>query len=225
MPLDPDEVELVREAKELKEEITRLKAELQHFQIKQDVDFWRTYADATCKELSNAHSRAVAALSETRRENEGLKAELAEAKDNLIHLDNACWYCANPDIEDPWRHEHEPNGGHWHHRIDPGDGLASDCANSDRLERIFQDVREENAALKASLESAREALRQIAIFKCDPNSVSGNRAKAIAEKALASREQELQQKKSRSEPPGLQTNEISADGKHPYSSREKEHNG
>lgn len=85
---------------------------------------------------------------------ERLQAELAEKSEQLLHIDNACWYCANPDIEDPWRHEHEPNGAHWHHCVDPGDGLPSDCANSERLERIFAEKEKE-------LEQAKERERQL----------------------------------------------------------------
>ena len=49
-----------------------------------------------------------------------------------------CSHCASPYIEAPWRHEHDNKGGHWHHRIDPGDGLADDCGQSELLEQIYQ---------------------------------------------------------------------------------------
>jgi hypothetical protein len=87
---------------------------------------------------------------------ERLTRELEDAKSDLERLDGACWYCANPDIQDPWRHVHADKGGHWHHCIDPGDGLPSDCLNSDRLERIFSE--HGFAELEAANARLREAL-------------------------------------------------------------------
>lgn len=67
------------------------------------------------------------------------------ANDDLM-LKEVCGMCLNPHIEDPWRHVHEVDGeekGHWHHRIDPGDGLVSRCLNSDMLERLFGEQEKE----------------------------------------------------------------------------------
>lgn len=61
-----------------------------------------------------------------------------DAADDLKQLEGSCWACLH--VGDPWRHEHEPDGGHWHHFLDPGDGLPSPCSNSDMLERIFSDA-------------------------------------------------------------------------------------
>ena len=74
-----------------------------------------------------------------------LEQRLGYAEDDLKRWQGACRLCANPDIEDPWRHEHDDKGPHWHHCIDPGDGLPSDCANSDWLERVFQGILERAA--------------------------------------------------------------------------------
>lgn len=96
--------------------------------------------------LSDAQSENVVLrdqISEAWSAHGEMQRQLSDAKDDLKRWDGACWYCATPDIEDPWRHEHEPNGGHWHHCIDPGDGLPSDCANSDRLERVTAELRRE----------------------------------------------------------------------------------
>lgn len=88
------------------------------------------------------NDRHIAAIAELQR-------DLAYARDDLKMFEFACTYCANPDIENPWRHEHPPKGAHWHHRIDPGDGLADDCKHSDRLEEIFGELSE---ALRLSVE-------------------------------------------------------------------------
>lgn len=113
--------------------------------------------------LSDAQSENVVLrdqISEAWSAHGEMQRQLSDAKDDLKRWDGACWYCATPDIEDPWRHEHEPNGGHWHHCIDPGDGLPSDCANSDRLERVTADLRREMAGIiNNTLNEVREQLK------------------------------------------------------------------
>jgi hypothetical protein len=59
--------------------------------------------------------------------------ELANLRDDYAHYEKSCWYCADPDMDDPFRCPE----GHWHHMLDPGDGLLSPCANAERLESIF----------------------------------------------------------------------------------------
>lgn len=59
-------------------------------------------------------------------------------RDDLNTLEKACSYCVqSEDYGDPERHYHEPEGWHWHHYLDPGDGLPSPCANSDLFERLL----------------------------------------------------------------------------------------
>lgn len=59
------------------------------------------------------------------------------ALDDAGMFENACFFCSQPeDYGDPVRHHHEPEGWHWHHYLDPGDGLPSPCENSDLLERV-----------------------------------------------------------------------------------------
>lgn len=64
--------------------------------------------------------------------------ECDRLKDDLDALENVCFHCANADdYGDPVRHFHEPEGWHWHHYLDPGDGLPDPCANSELLERVL----------------------------------------------------------------------------------------
>lgn len=73
-----------------------------------------------------------------------LKQELEDAKDDLLRLEGACWYCLNPEIEPAWRHDHDGNGHfHWHHRIDPGDGLVNHCKHSELYERVWAEAQGE----------------------------------------------------------------------------------
>lgn len=66
--------------------------------------------------------------------------ECDRLKDDLDALKNVCFHCANADdYGDPIRHFHEPEGWHWHHYLDPGDGLPDPCSNSDLLERVLAD--------------------------------------------------------------------------------------
>lgn len=87
-------------------------------------------------------------------ENARLKTQIEELEDD----DAGCWHCAHSDSGDPERHEHEPNGGHWHHYIDPGDGLPSPCKNSAMLERVFQEQIRERDHLKLEVEKAKKLL-------------------------------------------------------------------
>lgn len=48
----------------------------------------------------------------------------------------SCGLCANMNVHQAWRHVHEPEGPHWHHCIDPGDGLPSPCGASLLFERL-----------------------------------------------------------------------------------------
>lgn len=87
----------------------------------------------------DCHVGEIAAL---KKQVASLEVDLQYAKDDLCRLDGACWYCLNPEIEDAWRHEHQPDGPHWHHCIDPGDGLPSDCLHSEMYERIWEEATE-----------------------------------------------------------------------------------
>lgn len=61
-----------------------------------------------------------------------------DSVDDLRSLEKACFYCGQLDeYSDPERHYHEPEGWHWHHYLDPGDGLPSPCGNSGLLERLL----------------------------------------------------------------------------------------
>lgn len=88
---------------------------------------------STERELQELQS----ALDAAREEIQKLNEKLTDANYELKHWDNACWRCSHPDSGIPERHIHEPNGPHWHHYIDPGDGLPSPCKNSDLLEEIL----------------------------------------------------------------------------------------
>lgn len=106
-------------------------------------------------ELSQAREQLTRVQSECTRlllEKRELETKLGYYKEDAARLDSLCWMCASPDIEDPWRHEHGQKGPHWHHRIDPGDGLASDCKNSDMLERLFR----EHIGIAGALSQVRE---------------------------------------------------------------------
>lgn len=54
-----------------------------------------------------------------------------------------CTLCADPRIEQAWYHRHAPDGLHWHHRIDPGDGLPSPCTASPLFTRLFLALQDE----------------------------------------------------------------------------------
>ena len=62
---------------------------------------------------------------------------IAKQDDRIEQLEGPCWHCMNPDSGPAERHFHEPEGWHWHHYIDPGDGLPSPCKNSELFERTL----------------------------------------------------------------------------------------
>jgi hypothetical protein len=70
--------------------------------------------------------------------------KLSAAEDDLKHWRDACWLCGDQEYGIPQRHVHEVTGkgvvGHWHHYLDPGDGLPSPCRNSDWLEEVFREL-------------------------------------------------------------------------------------
>ena len=67
-----------------------------------------------------------------------LKQEIDLWKDDFRFYDTACRYCLMPEVEAAWRHDHNGDGEfHWRHRLDPGDGLVSDCANSHLFEEVW----------------------------------------------------------------------------------------
>lgn len=96
----------------------------------------------------NSHDHAPCVLCDPLRQQlatltakfERCNVELRDTSFDLDSLYGACWHCLQPDSGDPERHEHGDGKFHWHHYIDPGDGLPSPCANSELLERIFQSL-------------------------------------------------------------------------------------
>lgn len=92
-----------------------------------------------------------------------IEAHVADIEKERDDAENRlCFYCTNPDAGDPERHEHEPQGGHWHHYIDPGDGLPSPCKNSELFERIFQSITAEVARLQLMLDQSEVGLPTLA---------------------------------------------------------------
>lgn len=131
-------------------EITALRAEI------------HSAAQALQDEQSE-NDRLEAKLAAAKAEIERLKQEVEWAKDDLLRFDDACTYCLNPDVEDAWRHDHGDDGRfHWHHRLDPGDGLVSDCAHSEIYERVWDEAtaaaESQRQALERKVERLREAL-------------------------------------------------------------------
>lgn len=124
---------------------------------------WRsTGADEQVKYLDwleERVERVEASLADAQSENEVLRKTISEAwdecakqiklkdeqlrdaNDDLLFYDDACRYCLMPEVEYAWRHDHDGDGRfHWHHRLDPGDGLVSDCKHSEMYEQIWQEA-------------------------------------------------------------------------------------
>ncbi len=114
--------------------------------------------DRRDREIASLKEQLIERLAEIDgkdRRIDSLESELAAFKEDSTEMDSKyCWHCAHPDSGEPERHVHEPKGGHWHHYIDPGDGLADNCKNSDLLERIFQASEERIAELEGQLATA-----------------------------------------------------------------------
>lgn len=111
----------------------------------------------------------LAELDLTRQDCKAKDAEIERIKsdwhDDVLFYDEACRYCIMPEVEDAWRHDHDGDGRfHWHHRLDPGDGLVSDCAYSEAFERIYQEgqaeAKERIQQLEQSLHFAELQTRQ-----------------------------------------------------------------
>lgn len=62
--------------------------------------------------------------------------QLIDAAQPLAHV--LCGLCADPRVGRAWHHAHEPEGLHFHHCIDPGDGLPSACTASTLFVRLYQ---------------------------------------------------------------------------------------
>ena len=59
-------------------------------------------------------------------------------KEDVASLEKRCARCPDPNVGLE-RHEHDGRDGpHWHHYLDPGDGLADDCPQEHVLERAYQ---------------------------------------------------------------------------------------
>ena len=65
--------DLEAENARLENENARLKDELTHFAIQRDMEFWRNYADNSCKELLNSNAKLAAAHGEVLKENQRLE--------------------------------------------------------------------------------------------------------------------------------------------------------
>lgn len=120
--------------------VSRLERELA--EAKEHVRQWERVGD----KMDRGIKKIETDLKEAKERERQLRKQLDDAKDDLCRLDGACWYCLSPDVEYAWRHEHPPQGPHWHHRLDPGDGLVSDCEHSEMYERVFQEGREAGLA-------------------------------------------------------------------------------
>lgn len=115
--------------------------------------------EAETDRLESDASRLAQLLAEEEKENERLGRDLALHEEDADDCSKThCRLCANPEIEAPWRHDHNGDGKfHWHHCIDPGDGLVSPCKNSDKLEEAFEDLTGENVRYRAALLAVAEA--------------------------------------------------------------------
>lgn len=90
--------------------------------------------------IHSAAEFAAQRTAELEKRVEELDKELRIATDDYDHFKDACWYCVDPDIGPPIRCENDDSGGHWHHFLDPGDGLPSPCKNSHLFEAVFEDL-------------------------------------------------------------------------------------
>lgn len=71
---------LESELAEARAENERLNQRLVHAVIVRDVEFWRNYADETCKNIRDAHAKVLEGLIREGRENEDLKAQVEELR-------------------------------------------------------------------------------------------------------------------------------------------------
>lgn len=71
---------LESELAEARAENERLNQRLVHAVIVRDVEFWRNYADETCKNIQDAHAKVLEELIKEGRENESLKSQVEELR-------------------------------------------------------------------------------------------------------------------------------------------------
>ena len=140
---------------------------------KRDEDKFEMTRDGLIRDLTSFAAEQLSAI----------KDERDAMMDDLKSLENACFYCAQSEIYGgPIRHFHEPEGWHWHHYLDPGDGLPSPCSNSELFERVLSE--QVSAALDTFIEQVETKLGNASCgcgycSKCSPfevmRSVAGRR--------------------------------------------------
>jgi len=83
------------------------------------------------------------------------RAGLLEEREEREPL--VCDLCESSEVEPAWRCVHG-DGARWHHRIDPGDGLTSDCRHG----RLFE------LAYSSGMQEARRHDPECDVFDIDP---------------------------------------------------------